>query len=103
MIQWACEALKRIYKPDFEYRRCGVLLTQLAPQEELQTCLFTTQYYDGKKRDVMGAVDRINTEWGRGTLQHAQEGLGRRHWRMRQARQSPRYTTRWEELPVVGR
>ena len=46
-------------------------------------------------------VDRVNVEWGRGALRQAREGLAQT-WRMRQGRRSPRYTTRWEELPVVG-
>jgi len=101
LIQWAGEALARIWKPDYLYRRCGVVLTELAPCGQQQTSLFERGYYDGRKQAVMGAVDRVNREWGRGALRHAREGTDQT-WRMRQGRRSPRYTTRWEELPVVG-
>lgn len=101
LIQWACQALERIYKPDYEYRRCGVMLADLAPEETLQTSLFTTEYYDESKKTVMEALDRITAEWGRHALRHAREGFSQR-WRMRQSRRSPRYTTRWDELPVVN-
>jgi DNA polymerase V len=45
-------------------------------------------------------VDSINQEWGRNTVLFAAAGLSK-EWKMRQARRSPRYTTRWDELLVV--
>ena len=100
LIRWACESLAQIYRPDYAYRRCGVLLSEITPDHSLQTNLFTDEYYDQKKRAVMEAVDQIETEHGRHALRHAREGLDD-NWRMRQQQRSPRYTTRWDELPVA--
>ncbi|MBN62209.1 MAG: hypothetical protein CME20_12705 [Gemmatimonadetes bacterium] len=100
LIGWACEALAQIYRPAYAYRRCGVLLSEIALDDTLQTSLFTNEYYDADKRALMDAIDRIEAAHGRHALRHAREGLNR-GWRMRQTRRSPRYTTRWDELPVA--
>ena len=100
LIQSACKNLAQIYQPDYAYRRCGVILSEIAPENVLQTNLFTDQYYDNKKRTLMHTIDQLNTEWGRGALRHAREGL-EQNWHMRQIWRSQRYTTRWDELPVA--
>ena len=48
----------------------------------------------------MAAMDRINRHYGRETVMLAGAGLHKR-WTMRQAHRSPRYTTRWDELPIA--
>lgn len=49
----------------------------------------------------MQALDAVNARMGRGMLRFGTEGFGQ-PWAMRQAHRSPAYTTRWEEVPVVG-
>lgn len=48
----------------------------------------------------MLVVDKVNREYGRGTLRLASEGV-QQGWAMRQEKRSPRWTTCWDELPVV--
>lgn len=50
---------------------------------------------------LMAALDRLNDRYGRGTVQLASAGVGgdARSWTMKQQWRTPRYTTRWEELP----
>ncbi|NKB66067.1 MAG: DUF4113 domain-containing protein [Candidatus Latescibacteria bacterium] len=100
LVRWALDGLKRIYRPDFAYRRAGVLLSGLVPEAELQRHLFTRQHYDRRKKSLMELVDRINQRWKRRALRFAAEGL-EQPWTMNQRRRSPRYTTRWAEVPVV--
>lgn len=45
----------------------------------------------------MGTMDRINSEYGMGTVTFAGAGI-RKPWRMLTDNRSPRYTTRWDEL-----
>ena len=49
---------------------------------------------------LMRALDGINRSMGPGTVFHAAQGF-KRDWRMRCGRRSPRYTTKWGELPAV--
>jgi len=61
-----------------------------------------------KKQDrLMRAMDAVNDRFGKGTLTVASKGVYRASepptpWQMKQNRRSPRYTTRWDELIVVG-
>jgi DNA polymerase V len=75
LIGWASGCLEQVSRPDYAYRRCGVLLTELSSQDIQQTNLFTEEYYDQKKRDAMEALDRISAQWGRTALRCASEGL----------------------------
>ena len=81
------------------YKKAGVILTELVPACQVQTHLFDQQDRE-RSRQLMAAIDAINTQWGTGTVRYAAVGL-RPRWIMRCTRRSPRYTTRWEELVVV--
>ena len=48
----------------------------------------------------MEILDHINRKLGRGTLRLAAEGF-HHAWKIRTDYPSPRYTTRWAELPVA--
>lgn len=45
-------------------------------------------------------MDAINREFGRGTLRSDASCIEQR-WAMRAENRSPRYTTRWDELPIA--
>jgi DNA polymerase V len=49
----------------------------------------------------MRAVDGLNARYGRGTMSLAAAVGVDRGWGQRAARRSPRYTTRFAELPLV--
>ncbi len=49
----------------------------------------------------MGALDSLNQRYGRGILFPAAAGV-KRDWQTKFERKSPRYTTQWQEFPIVG-
>lgn len=49
----------------------------------------------------MATMDAINREFGWSTLRSAASGVKHR-WAMCAENRSPRYTTRWDELPIVS-
>jgi DNA polymerase V len=49
----------------------------------------------------MQAIDGINAAMRGDMVKYAASGLTR-DWKMRQELRSPRFTTRWDELYVVG-
>ena len=52
---------------------------------------------------LMTAVDAINDRYGKGSIRVASAGVQvrKRQWEMRQELRTPRYTTRWDEVPVA--
>ncbi len=89
--------LRRIYRPGFEYQKAGIMLMDLVPAGVRQQDLFSA----ARNNDaLMKVVDRINGTWGRGTVRSAAEGTTKA-WAMKRERMSPRWTTRWEEVPCV--
>ncbi|MGO4677758.1 DUF4113 domain-containing protein [Bosea sp. 2YAB26] len=58
-----------------------------------------------KSGRLMEALDACNKMYGRGVVFPAAAGIGRQQkaWVTKFEMRSPRYTTRLEEVPVVGR
>ncbi len=97
----AFRGLKAIYRAGFRYKKAGVMLTLLSDKDARQATLFDDTTASEKSARLMAAMDAINREFGRDTLRSAAIGMQKR-WAMRAGNRSPGYTTRWEELPVVG-
>ncbi len=92
--------LEPIYRKGYDYKKAGVMLYDIHPSRPHQESLFGR----GRREDetLMEAVDRINRRHGKETIGLAAAGLpGEREWTMKRQKRSPRYTTRWDELPVA--
>lgn len=96
----AFEGLAAIYRPGLRYKKAGVMLSLLADREARQATLFDAPPDTAKAARLMAALDAVNRSFGRDTLHVAASGTTRR-WAMRSGNRSPRYTTRWDELPEV--
>lgn len=98
LTKFALSALERIFRPGFAYKKCGVIVDGIVDANPLQETLF----YQEPEKDValMQALDALNSQYGRGACRIASQGIERR-WKLRQERLSPRYTTRWKEVPRV--
>ncbi len=89
---------ERIWKDGIPYRKAGVLLLDLSSKGSSMPSLFDDQLENSDH--LMKALDRVNGRFGRGAI-----GLGISRggkWKMRQKRLSPRYTTRWNEIPMAN-
>jgi len=92
--------LEPIYRDGYGYKKAGVCLYDIRPSRPHQESLFGR----GREEDeeLMEAFDQINRTYGRGTIGLAATGLpSEREWTMKRQKRSPRYTTRWDELPVA--
>ncbi|BEV70931.1 MULTISPECIES: Y-family DNA polymerase [unclassified Paludibacterium] len=96
----ARQALQTIYLPGYAYQKAGVMLLEIRPATRLQYDLFAASP-DPRRQQLMQTIDQINRRHGHGTLRLAAEGLST-DWHMRQNQRSPCYTTRWDQLPLVG-
>ncbi|MBN1332246.1 MAG: DUF4113 domain-containing protein, partial [Synergistales bacterium] len=90
-----------IFREGYRYKKSGVILKDITRERELQTGLFSDMESLEKERRLMDALDRINKNLGRNNLKPASV-LNEEDWQMKSSFRSPRYTTRWEELPEVS-
>ena len=98
LIRCALRILERIFRPGYRYHKAGVMLMELGSGETIQKSLFGEP--SPRRPELMGAIDSLNRKMGRGAVRYGAEGF-RTAWRMKAARHSPRYTTRWEDLLKV--
>jgi DNA polymerase V len=97
LISEARKALHQIYKPGYRYKKVGVNLSGIIPQEYVQGNLFQQP----EKRNISAlteALDRINARYGKATVASAMTGTRMEKWELIKAERSPRYTTQWGEL-----
>lgn len=99
LIHYALCGAEAIYRPGFSFIKAGVMLLNLGPVSLVQSNFFDTRDRE-RYRLLMSTIDQINHRFGTGTIQFAAAGL-KKTWKMRASNRSPRFTTRWDELPRV--
>lgn len=98
--EWTIKTLERIYKPHYEYRKAGIILSGLVPSENLTKRMFDDERFQ-KQHNLMKALDELNQKFGKDTVRFGSvktEGK----WKMKQTRKSQSYTTNWNDLLVVN-
>ncbi|SFU48587.1 Y-family DNA polymerase [Halomonas korlensis] len=103
IVRTAIAGLRAIYRPGFAYQKCGVMLTDLCDREGEQLDMMVEQQGIRERirnGSLMATLDKLNREHGRGTVT---VGIASKNaaWHLRGERRTPRYTTRWDELPLV--
>jgi len=95
--------LKKIYQPNFRYKKAGVILNLISDKPTTQQSLFEDVESKGKSASLMKVVDQINTRFGNTAIRSAAAGTNtaKEVWQMRSNNKSPNYTTKWDELPVA--
>ena len=95
----AVKALESIYQKGIKYKRAGVLVTGLVPNNNYQMDLF--EHENPKHKPLMKTIDFLNGKYGDYKLKLANQDL-KRPWKMRQERLSPRYTTNINDIIKVN-
>lgn len=101
LVRIALWGLGRIYQAGYRYQKAGVMLSELVPQQGLQTDLFASAPATSRSAALMRVLDQVNRRMGKHTLKLAAEGF-RQPWKMKQGNKSPGYTTSWHDLPECG-
>jgi DNA polymerase V len=101
---YAGRCLEIVFRPQHHYKRAGVMLMQLCKREAAQPVLFETRDLDASNR-LMVLMDQINRDHGRGTIRLASASSmalnAGRTWHLKSDHRSPRWTTRWDEVPTA--
>ena len=106
LIHKALELVNAIFKPGLVYKKAGVVLGDIVPESARQGSLFDSNS-SNDNLPLMLAIDNINFSCPPAhqpqhdsILRFAASGTNR-GWKMKQEFRSPRYTTKWREIPKV--
>lgn len=104
ILDIAFQALRNVYRPDYQYKKASIALTGLLPANnaQYQSDLFSAspENKSAKQADMLKAMDTLNKKLGRNKIRFAAQGSDNK-WHTHQAHRSNRYTTRWDELLKV--
>jgi DNA polymerase V len=98
LIKPALQLLTKLFQEGRLYKKAGVMLSSLVPDTSVQGNLFELK--KGVGHFLMEQMDNINFSMRGDVVKFAASGTTR-NWNMRKDFNSPRYTTRWEELYAV--
>lgn len=96
IVHYALEGLKNIFMPGYQYKKAGVIITEIVTSAQLG--LFDTVNREKRER-LMQAIDKVNGEH-RHLVKLAVQGNGR-DWKLKQEQLSKRYTTDINEVLTI--
>ncbi len=102
IITAALQLLADIYDPDFSYQKVAVILLDIADYGQWQLSLTDPDARRDDRAELMRGVDALNKRYD-SAVWYGSEDRAHSKWQSRRALASPGYTSRWSELPVVGR
>lgn len=103
IVTAAGQVLDKLYAPHHLYMKGGVMLMDLCDRANEQLSLLDTPQSDNERarnERLMATMDSLNRRMGRGTI-HIGMPSASSSWHLRCSHRSPRYTTRWEEIPIA--
>ncbi|SEL95365.1 Y-family DNA polymerase [Halomonas daqiaonensis] len=103
ILHAASQAFDAIYRSRYLFMKAGVMLIDLVDANRQQLSLLDTpeSRADRERNDrLMATLDNLNRRMGRGTVTFGRPSPGAA-WHLRCANRTPRWTTRWDELPKV--
>lgn len=100
LIIAAGAVLKAIYSRGYAFKKAGVIVTELTPDDEVQGNLFY-QVDRERQRRLYGVFDSINRKIAPGMLKLAVQGNGK-GWGMNRQFLSRRFTTDWNDLLEIS-
>jgi DNA polymerase V len=96
LVKAASKALDAIFLTGLLYKKVGVIVEGIVPENQLQGNLFFEE--DRLKMNKVSVVtDMINRKYGRDTLKLAAQGSGK-EWKLRQEKLSKGYTTNFNDI-----
>ena len=95
--QYALKGIEDIYRSKIDYKKAGVIVSSLVPDDNYQLSIFEKQDY--RHKPLMKTIDYINLKHG-DKIKLANQDL-RRKWKMKQEFLSPCYTTKISDVITI--
>ena len=100
IVSSAVAATRELFKQGYGYKKAGVVITKLIPEEGYVASLFADREANERDAHLSQSIDEINRNFGRGAVLFGIQGDGR--IKMSREHQSPHYTTLWSDIPKVS-
>ena len=101
IINAAVILLRRIFKSGYRYKKTGIIFSNITHISDYQPNLFANENNSVYAPDsLMTVYDNINKRFGANSISFASQGISKK-WSMRREFLSNKYTTDWNEIPVV--
>lgn len=91
LIHFARKALVCIYRKGYQYKKAGVIVMDIVPEDNVQLSLFDDRNRQ-KHKKILAILDNINRKYGIRTLKIAAQGTGKK-WSLKNEYLSKQYTT----------
>ncbi len=96
IVHYALEGLKKIFKTGYQYKKAGIIITEITPGNAIQTNIFDKVDREKQKR-VSQLMDKLNSGFTSNVLTLAVQGTNQK-WRLKQDYLSPSYTTKLKDV-----
>ena len=91
IIKYALIGFDIIYKEGYNYLKCGVIVMDIVPEDQLQSSMFD-RLDRTKNKTAMDAMDNVNRSLGKEVVRLSVQGFEKRY-RLKAEHLSPCYTT----------
>lgn len=101
MVKRGKEALKKLFRKGYEYKKAGVILTDIHSKKTSISSLFEEEEkYSNKKNDaLMSTIDKISAKYGKSSVLLGNEfSISSKS---NSENRSPEYTTNWKDILIV--
>jgi DNA polymerase V len=99
MVNYATQALDKIYNKNYAYKKAGVIAMDFCPEDTIQLKLFDNP--NPKHNKLMKTIDKLNHRVGSTKVKIGCQDPART-WKMRQELLSPNYVTRLADIITVN-
>ena len=102
IVKQALEALRRIYRKGYGYKRASVIITEIVADNAIQGNLFVDADKREERKNLMQVVDHLNRGFVTNGLRLAVQGDAMNY--LKRDLLSPCYTTKWSDIiKIKGR
>ncbi len=98
LATFATQALHRIFKQGYHYKKAGVIVQDFTPEANTQLTLFDERNI--RHIPLMKAIDNINRTFGQQKIRLASQDQ-KKVWKMKQEKISPKYTTNLQDIITI--
>ena len=99
ICKYAIKGLQQLFKSGYKYKKSGVIVMGLRPEDKHQFSLFNDE--NPKHKSVMKVIDSLNQKYRKSKVKIANQDLDKT-WKMKQDHLSPRYTTSINEIIEIN-